>query len=264
MVQAIKAKVLSNELIAPDFYKLNLFAGSVAREVTPGQFVMVKVAINLEPFLRRPISINSVNKKEGILSLIYQVVGKGTKLMASIKSGQEIEIMGPLGQGFSWDEEDKTAVIVGGGCGIAPLGALAQELKDHGKEVYVLLGAQNKDKLICEQDFIKARANVQVATDDGSWGVHGYVTELLERLITQTKVDHVYCCGPLPMTKVVAQIAKKNSLPCQVSLEERMGCGIGACIGCVCKTQDDKGKIHYKKVCKDGPIFDSREVMFDD
>ncbi len=264
MVQAITGKVLSNELVAPDFYKLDVFVGSMAEEIKPGQFVMVKVASGLEPFLRRPISINSVNIKERNLSLIYQVIGKGTKLMTNIKRDQNLEIMGPLGQGFTWKGTDKTAVLVGGGCGIAPLVALAQELKANDKDVYVLLGAQTKDRLICEREFNKVGAKVQVATDDGSWGFHGFVTELLERLLAQVKVDQLYCCGPLPMTKIVTKIAEKNSLPCQVSLEERMGCGIGACIGCVCKTQDHHGKIDYKKVCTDGPVFDSREVVFDD
>jgi len=264
MVQMLKVKILENKQILPDFFRMILSAPTVAQEAVPGQFVMINTSETLDPFLKRPISINKINKEKGTISLVYQVVGKGTLLLTKKNAGEEIQIIGPLGKGFIWTEQDETVVLVGGGCGIAPLVALAEALVQSGKEVFTLLGSQTRDKLLSADEFKELGCTVMVATDDGSYGRQGFVTELLAELSQKQKIDRVYCCGPLPMTKAVVNITKKASIPCQVSLEERMGCGIGACIGCVTKVRREDGTIDYKKVCHDGPVFTGSEVVFDD
>lgn len=263
MVFSIKAVILENQKILPDFYRMVLAVPSIAREAEPGQFVMLKTSNTLDPLLKRPISIHRINKAEGTIALVYQVIGRGTKLLSQITQG-ELEVMGPLGNGFYWKKDYKKVAIVGGGCGIAPLPALAEELVKDGKEVYVLLGAQTREKLLCVADFQQLGCKVQVTTDDGSYGTKGFVTEILQEFILNTKIDQVYCCGPLPMTKGVIKLTKENLIPCQVSLEERMACGIGACLGCACKVRNEDGTITYKKVCHDGPVFASSEVIIDD
>ncbi len=264
MVYSLKARILDNRKILPDFYEMILFAPAIAAEAVPGQFLMVKTSPTQVPFLRRPISLSRFNVKEGTVTLIYQVVGSGTKLLTVMTPGSEIEVVGPLGKGFTWEVKDKVVAIVGGGCGIAPLVVLTEELLKAGKEVYALLGAQSKDKLLSDQYFIELGAKVMIATDDGSYGRKGFVTQLLEEVINTTRLDQVYCCGPLPMTKAVVKLTKEALVPCQVSLEERMGCGVGACMGCVCKVRSEEGSLTYKKVCHDGPVFTSSEVIFDD
>jgi len=264
VIKSVKAEIVENKPIAPEFFRMTLKAETLASEGLPGQFVMVKVSPNLEPFLRRPISLHQINREEATVSLLYQVVGKGTRLMSETQKGKVIELLGPLGKGFTWSDSDRVVALVGGGCGTAPLVALAHSLLEDKKEVHVLLGAQTKEKLVCEEDFISMGAKVKVATDDGSYGHHGFVTDLLKNLMHDVALDMVYSCGPLPMTKEVVKLTQEASIPCQVSLEERMGCGIGACIGCVCKVRTKDGAFTYKKVCKDGPVFKGEEVMFDD
>lgn len=264
MVVSLQAEIIENKKILPEFFQLTLNAPEIARDVQPGQFVMLKVSESLDPFLKRPISINTIDPHKGTITLIYQVIGKGTKFLTKMLVGDTINVLGPLGQGFSRIEQEKSVVLVGGGCGIAPLLALAEKLVNEKKQVYVLLGAQNKSKLINKDEFIKLGCTVEVATDDGSAGQKGFVTELLNKLLAAAKIDQIYCCGPLPMTKEIIRISKKAFIPCQISLEERMGCGLGACIGCVIKVRDENGIIHHKKVCSDGPVFTSSEVIFDE
>ena len=264
MVNSLKARVLENKKILPDFYEMVLSAPAIAAEAVPGQFLMVKTSPTLVPFLRRPISLSRIKAKEGTITLIYQVVGSGTKLLSEISTSSEIDVVGPLGNGFTWSDEDKVVAVVGGGCGIAPLVALTEELLKAGKEVFAFLGAQSKDKLLSDEYFAELGAKVMVATDDGSLGRKGFVTQILEEVMNTTRFDRVYCCGPLPMTKAVVKLTKEALIPCQVSLEERMGCGVGACLGCVCKIRSEEGSLTYKKVCHDGPVFTSSEVIFDD
>jgi len=263
MPVSLKGIITSNERILPDFYKMIIAVPQIANEATPGQFVMLRTSTGLDPFLKRPISLSGIDRDKGTITLIYHVVGRGTNLLTGLEKSAEIELVGPLGKGFGWNEEDRTTAVVGGGAGIAPLVALAEELIKQGKEVYALLGAQTKDKLLEVEAFAALGAKVRIATDDGSSGEKGFVTRLLEELSQETKIDKVFCCGPLPMTKAVVKMTKELFIPCEVSLEERMGCGFGACIGCACKVRDEYGTITYKKVCQDGPVFTSCEVIFE-
>ncbi|MGI6225848.1 MAG: dihydroorotate dehydrogenase electron transfer subunit [Peptococcales bacterium] len=260
MVVSMKAKILENTQILPQFYLLRLVAPEIANKAVPGQFVMVKVSQNLDPFLKRPISLHRINKESGTIELLYQVIGKGTSNLSLMSQG-ELEIIGPLGNGFSWEENHKRVALIGGGCGIAPLLALGEELVKQGKEVHVLLGAQTKEKLLNEVEFKKLGCHVQVATDDGSYGKKGFVTEIFKDLLLTTTLDQIYCCGPFPMTKDVIKITQENNIPCQVSLEERMACGVGACLGCVCETRSNEGNLAYQRVCHDGPVFDGDELV---
>lgn len=261
LVVSIKASIIENKQILPDFYQMKLDAHQIAKEAKPGQFVMIKTSQALDPFLKRPISLHRINKNAGTIELIYQVLGKGTKLLSELNPGEPLEIMGPLGNGFTWQEDYKKVAIVGGGCGIAPLLALAEELKEAGKEVHVLLGAQNKDRLLNETQFLELGCKVQIATDDGSQGKKGFVTELLAELVATSNIYQVYCCGPLPMTRGVMKITADKKIPCQVSLEERMACGIGACLGCVCQVRNENGTVSNKRVCHDGPVFKGSEIL---
>jgi dihydroorotate dehydrogenase electron transfer subunit len=261
MVVSIKASIIENKKILPDFYQMTLVAPMMAREARPGQFVMVRTSSTLEPLLKRPISLHRINKGKGTLELVYQVVGRGTELLSRFKPDEQVEILGPLGNGFSWQDGFKRVAIVGGGCGIAPLLALAEELVENDREVYVLLGAQSGEKLLKAEEFNRLGCQVQTITDDGSQGRKGFVTQLLKELVNSIKIDQIYSCGPLPMTQGVMKIAQEKDIPCQVSLEERMACGVGACLGCVCQVRNEDGIMGYKRVCHDGPVFDAQELV---
>lgn len=263
MAVLLRAEILGNERILPDFYKLTLYLPKLAENAKPGQFLMVRVSETLDPFLKRPLSLHRIIREEGKVELVYQIVGKGTNLLTQKRVGETLEVLGPLGSGFNWSENHRAVALIGGGCGIAPLLALADELVKDSREVHVLLGAQTKDKLLGVEDFIALGCKVQAATDDGSSGHKGFVTQLLEELCLRVALDQVYCCGPLLMTRILVRMTKDALIPCQVSLEERMGCGIGACLGCVIKVRDEDGIIKNKKVCQDGPVFISNEVIFD-
>jgi len=197
-------------------------------------------------------------------------MGEGTKLLAQREVGDDLDIMGPIGNGFSIYPESRKVMIVGGGIGVAPLLALAEESIVQGKEVRVLIGALKKELVIGEESFKLLGAKVDVATDDGSYKYKGLVTDLLERTIKEDWLaDQIFACGPKPMLRKINEIALRVNINCQVSLEERMACGIGACLGCVCKIKtkdkkEDKVKYEYKRVCVDGPIFEGSEVVWDD
>lgn len=263
MVVSANVPVIENNKILPEFYQLILEAPMVAGEAKPGQFVMVRTSGTLEPFLNRPISIHRIDEAKGIIELVYQVVGKGTKLLSRISPGQHLQIIGPLGNGFSWQTGFKRVALVGGGCGIAPLLALAEKLLENEREVYVLLGAQTKEKLLAAEEFSQLGCRVRISTDDGSQGKKGFVIQLLEELVNSISLDQVYACGPLPMVKGLIKIAEEKGIPCQVSLEERMACGIGACLGCACPVRNPDGTVGYKRVCHDGPVFDAKELLLD-
>lgn len=245
------AKVISINFITDVICDLKLSCPVIAKEAMAGQFVEVYPdnGINL---LSRPISICEINKEEGILRLVFQIVGKGTKLFSELKFGDEIRLLGPCGNGYTLSEGK--SVLVGGGIGVPPLIETCKQLK--GKKI-VVLGFRSGSFLV--EEFEKLGAKVYVATDDGSVGFKGNVVDLLRA--EGIKGDMIYSCGPKIMLKFLSMYAEENNIPCQVSMEERMACGIGACVGCVVQIKDGEGWA-YKKVCKDGPVFDSREVCW--
>lgn len=217
----------------------------------------------MDPLLRRPISLNGIDYEKGTVSLLYQVVGRGTELLSGLQVGAEVDIMGPLGKGFDIPEGISRVLVIGGGIGAAPLFPLVQALKRYKIEQTVLLGARTKDYIVGSEQLASLGLKVDKATDDGSQGHRGFVTELAELYIKAAKPDYFYACGPNPMLKRLLEITSKYGIKGQVSLEERMGCGVGACLACVCKTAVGTMDWDYQKVCVDGPVFDASEVIID-
>ncbi|MEW6619487.1 MAG: dihydroorotate dehydrogenase electron transfer subunit [bacterium] len=246
-----KFKIVANDKIAPEYYKMAFTSQEIANLAIPGQFIHIKVSEGYEPLLRRPFSIHAV-MDEKTVEILYRVVGKGTALLSEKKTGQELDVLGPLGNGFKINKSEvKNSVMVGGGAGIAPLFFLTQRLINY-SNITVLIGAKTKKGILCEQEFKDLGVAVQIATEDGSYGYKGLITDLLNSLPPAT----IFACGPSAMFPAITNFAIKNNLPTQLSLESTMACGVGACLGCVIK-----GKDGYKKVCKDGPVFSALEIV---
>ena len=252
-------KILVHENLGKGQYIMEVLCSQVAASAAPGQFVHIACGAEdaSDPLLRRPISIHKINKGKGTIELYYLVVGKGTTMLSKKTAGDNISVMGPLGRGFELKIQEQRAVLVGGGMGIASLLALAEELKLHGKEVVSLLGAAGAEGLVRAKAF-KEFGQVIEVTEDGSLGQKGLVTEHLTSLIDTGSVV-IYSCGPEGMLRAVVNTASQLNVPCQISLEASMACGVGACLGCTCVSGVKGG---YPKVCKDGPVFWSREVKF--
>lgn len=235
--------------LAEGIFDFTVLAPEIAKEAIPGQFVHVLCGDKV--FLRRPISI--CDTFDDKLRFIFEIKGEGTKELAKFEIGDKIDIMGPLGNAFV-NKVYKKPVIIGGGIGVFPLFKLAK-LLDNPK---IFLGFRSKDRVVMEDEFA-AIGDLEISTDDGSYGYHGYAVALLEEYIKSNRPDVIYSCGPTPMLKAVKIIAEKYSIPARISLEQRMGCGIGACLVCSCETIF-KGTNKYRRVCKDGPVFNSNEV----
>jgi len=268
----IKVKILSKKKVAPNIYLMKLKAPEIIQDALPGQFIHIKCSKGNYPLLRRPLSIHRIDKEKGEIYILFQVVGEGTKLLAQKEVGDNLDILGPIGNGFNIYPESKKIIIIGGGIGVAPLLALCEESIRKGKEVRVFIGALKKELVIGEENFRKLGAKVDIATDDGSYKYKGLVTDLLEGSIREGWLaDQIFACGPKPMLRKIVEISLDTHINCQVSLEEQMGCGIGACLGCVCKIKvkeknnnQNQIKYIYKRVCVDGPIFEGSEVVWDD
>ena len=256
----MKGKFIFNHRIAPACFQLGIHCPEIAEKAQPGQFVMVRVREGCDPLLRRPFSFYRIRKKH--VEIMYEVVGKGTQIMSAMKKGEEIDLLGPLGKGFTITQGMKKAVLVAGGAGVAPLLALGERLKGTA-DLTLYLGAKTASGLLSVHEF-EALGKVVVATEDGSKGYRGMVTDLIEHKV-KVKMHglHLFSCGPRPMLKKVSAFARRNGFPCQVSLEAYMGCGIGACLGCAVKVKTGKGQAGYLKVCTDGPVFESSTVVFE-
>lgn len=266
------AEILLQEKVGPEHYLMRIYAPDLTRLAKPGQFVHVRCSNASDPLLRRPISLHGIDYEKGTVSLLYQVVGQGTRILAEMKIGDEIDIMGPLGRGFSVPDGIKNALVIGGGIGVAPLFPLVQALKYYKIQQTVLLGARTADYVMGTKQLASLGVKVEVATDDGSLGHHGFVTDLSEKYMKLAKPDYFYACGPKPMLWQLLKVAEIFGLDGQVSLEERMACGVGACLACVCKTKpggvltagdNATGGVEYRKVCTEGPVFGAGEVIID-
>jgi len=282
MITQIKGKIIQIKKLTPCHYRLRLEAPSIARAARPGQFVHVRCAETNDPLLRRPLSFHRIGKN--YFELLYHVVGKGTEILAAKKPGDFLNIIGPLGNGFnsnlkpqseaSPQGETSKRILIAGGMGVAPLLALAEKLTTLTSNLkpLILIGAKSKKDILCEKDFKKLGCDVQIATDDGSKGHKGLVTDLLKNLLKPQseaspqgdnsnlrakpprKGTTIFACGPDPMLREVIKIAKRKKIKAQLSFENFMGCGIGACLGCAIMTKNG-----YKRVCKDGPVFEAKE-----
>jgi len=255
------ARVIDNRQVVKDHFKLTISSDYISTHAVPGQFVEIRVSNDTDPLLRRPFCFHSINKDGRTVDILYRVVGKATKLLTQYQIGSEIDVMGPLGNGFKLDKTKDVAVFVGGGAGIAPLLAAAQEAKKIGiKAVYAILGMKNRNMVLCEAAFKELGVETIITTDDGSYGRKGLASDILLELLSShlsSLPSHLYACGPKPMLKAISEIAQQRKLDCQLSLEEWMACGIGACKGCAVKTRSG-----YKMVCKDGPVFDAKEIIW--
>lgn len=248
-----RAVIVSQKCIGTDIYDMVLSFPRGAKEAKPGQFIAMYCEDGTK-LLPRPISICGIDAENGTLRVVYRIAGEGTRLFSKMKEGDSLEVLGPLGNGFTMKEEK--AIIVGGGIGIPPMLELAKQLSC---EKTVVLGY--RDELFLKEEF-DACADVVVATEDGSCGTKGTVIDA----INEANVDGavIYACGPMPMLKALAEYAKAHDMEAQISLEERMACGIGACLGCICKTKkkDHHTNVNNQRICKDGPVFDAKEVVF--
>ena len=258
----IDAKIISNKKISEKYFLVTFLGDKIARKSLPGQFVMVKVD-NEKTFLRRPFSICSTGEKT--FSILFKVVGIGTEILSKRKVGGTLNIIGPLGNGYHFPlSTSHFPIFVAGGTGIASLLFLASKIKSPQKPI-ALLGFKTKSEILFETEFKKLGCEVIVSTEDGSYGKKGFITDIFKKFLLSTSyslLPAVYACGPKPMLKKIAEISKKHKLKCYVSLEEKMACGIGACMGCVVRTQMNADEFEYKKVCKDGTVFDAKEIIW--
>lgn len=255
----IKARLLKKEQLKPDIFKFSLKADEIVRQAKPGNFIEVKVSDTNDPFLRRPISIYNLDKENGILEIIFQVKGTGTDLLSKKLEQDEIDIIGPLGYGTFKTEGVRNVAIIGGGIGTYPLYELAKTLKKDGCKVHMYLGFRNKEYVTLEKEYTDVSDTISITTDDGSYGIKGFAIDILKQELEKGNFDMIYSCGPLPMLRALQQLTKQYNIPCQVSLEEKMGCGIGACLGCAVNKISKTENI-YVHVCKLGPVFMADEV----
>jgi len=261
MSRVLQESVEKTEQLAKSIFRMTIKSEYVANNAKPGQFVNVKCSEGINALLRRPISICKVDREKATFDIVFQIKGIGTEYLSQKRAGSIIDVIAPLGTAFDVNPKYKKIAVVGGGIGIFPLLYVLRELKDVEKRAYI--GFRNKDFAVLVDEF-EANCNVlNISTDDGSMGYKGLVTDILEDDLKSCNFDIIYTCGPTPMLKKVVDIARKNNIKCQVSMEQRMGCGIGACLVCACKTKKEDGW-EYSHVCKDGPVFWSDEVIFDD
>lgn len=239
--------VTSNEKLVENVYKMTL-QGDLSDIKAPGQFVNIKID---GLFLRRPISVCDIN--EDNLTIIYKVVGKGTEQMSKMKPCEKLQTLTGLGNGYDLNIAGNTPLLIGGGVGVPPVYYLGKKLIKKGITPSVILGFNKKEEVFYEREFRNLGCNVALTTVDGSTGIKGFVTDALREIPDYT---HIYCCGPEPMLKAVYKESKTGA---SFSFEERMGCGFGACMGCSCKTITG-----YKRICKDGPVMEKEEILWED
>jgi|LSQX01.1.fsa_nt_gb dihydroorotate dehydrogenase electron transfer subunit len=235
-------------------FDYSIYCPELAEITQAGQFVHIYCG---EKTLRRPISVCQTNKQKGIIRIVFEIRGEGTLWLSKRKKGEFLNILGPLGNGFPTDK-NKKALLIGGGIGVPPL---LECSKCYSSESSSILGFRSQENAILIEDFIKNCAEVYIATEDGTLGTKGFVTDVLNDLLAHETFDVICACGPTPMLKAVSHAALCNSIECFVSMEERMACGIGACLVCACKTKKD-GKEGYSHVCKNGPVFNAQEVVW--
>lgn len=249
--------IIKKETLKSNYYRFELCSRDCdLSAITPGQFVEILSPGN-SVLLRRPISIHDVNQESDSISLLIRAVGKGTEIICSLNEGDSLDIILPLGKGFSSDfNKDANILLIGGGVGIAPLFYQARYLSRKGVNVHLIYGARSADEIVVSDHFAKY-CNIEVTTDDGSLGTRGNVLQSRFLKENSTRFDMVQCCGPLPMMKAVSEYCKAKHIPCEVSLENRMACGLGACLCCVEATK--KGN---QCVCVEGPVFNINELKW--
>ncbi|MDH3975736.1 MAG: dihydroorotate dehydrogenase electron transfer subunit [Deltaproteobacteria bacterium] len=259
-------KIISNIEVAPSHYRMDIEATFDLKTAGPGQFVMVKVSDGMAPILRRPFGIYTIDEEKDSFAILYRVVGEGTRLLSEMAAGVKVDVLGPLGKGFSFDISGERPLLVAGGVGVPPLFNFARGLVEKEIMPLVLIGGRSKSDLLSVDEFEKLGIMVKTATEDGSEGHKGYVTDIMEAFIAGGVIPTtVYSCGPELMLKRVGEIAMAKGLPCELSLEAMMACGFGVCLGCVIKTctVENVEDHDYGRVCTEGPVFDAREIIWE-
>lgn len=258
MISKDKMVIVDQHILADDIYEITLKGFLVSEMREPGQFVHVKITEGPEAFLRRPISISAIDKSKEQFTMIYRKDGVGTRILSEKSVHETVDVLGPLGNGFPVEQVQtgQTALLVGGGIGVPPLYELSKQLNERGVHVIHVLGFQTRSAVFYEEKF-EELGTTYISTVDGSYGTKGFVTDVIEKFGIHS--DALYACGPTPMLRALDE--KYRGFNAYLSLEERMGCGIGACFACVCHLQADPHGHSYKKVCSDGPVFKAGEVV---
>jgi dihydroorotate dehydrogenase electron transfer subunit len=268
------ARIVAHQQVGPAHFSLAVSLPPEAPAPRPGQFYLVRVASGFDPLLRRPLSASQYDPQAHVLGLLYRVTGKGTARLSEFAPGGVLDLLGPQGQPFHVPEGLKQALLIAGGIGVAPFPFLAAELTrlKPAPKVTLLFGARTAAELLCLEEFAAAGCAVELCTDDGSRGRHGFVTVLLEEALASGAaaegLRQAYACGPEPMMRKAAALCRKAKLPLQVSLERRMACGMGSCLGCVVSMRHgpvaETAFADYRRVCVDGPVFDAEELPWND
>jgi dihydroorotate dehydrogenase electron transfer subunit len=292
----VRAQIAFNRSVSSTYRHLGFAAPGFSSTLAPGQFVMVRPPLVVDPLLPRAFSIYRISPGEGgapVVEILYKILGKGTQYLAQMDAGQTVEILGPLGNRFTVPETVETAILVAGGIGVPPIAALAMEIvTGQGSGVRgssssphpppltprleVFLGGKTADDILCAEDFERVGAALHITTEDGGKGTRGLITNLLgpfldslgdpetRQLGNQERPNRfaIFTCGPPGMLAAVARMAEERGIPCQTSVEANMACGFGACMGCAIEVRSNGPGLAYKLVCKDGPVFDSRDLVW--
>lgn len=273
--QQHEVDVLVRQQLARDTYLVRFSCPEMATRITPGQFLMVRAPRGSDPLLGRAFAMYDVQQSKDLtcesIDIVFHVVGKMTRFLSTVGPGDRFIVWGPLGNGFSVKETDHL-VMVAGGIGQTPFLALAKEylgqqvfggrLSPAGRKVSLLYGARSHDLLACVADFERIGVDVRIATDDGSAGHDGLVTDLLAQLLAVDRAVRVVCCGPEPMMEAVSELCQSAQIDCEVSLETPMACGMGICFSCVAKVLQPDGSADFKRTCVDGPVFDAKSLVW--
>ena len=260
------SEVLFNRQLGPDYYQIGLACSEYYAMAKAGQFIMLRIDRQAQPLLRRPFSIHNLIIDGGQvlgLEVLYKVVGSGTAALARRQPGNAVDILGPLGSGFMVAGQIRRVYFAAGGIGVAPLVFLASQLHRRSMDLSdcrAFIGGRSKADLLCQDEFVKLGIPVQTTTDDGSAGDQCLVTHPLEALVETSKPDLIVACGPTEMLGCIIGITEKYNLPCQVSIETMMACGMGACLGCAVEGREQTDR--YLHACLDGPVFDASEIKF--
>jgi dihydroorotate dehydrogenase electron transfer subunit len=266
----VRARIAFNRSVSAPYRHLGIAAPGFPERFAPGQFVMVRPPLVTDPLLPRAFSIYRISLDGGgapVVEILYKILGKGTQYLSRMEPSQEVEILGPLGNSFTIAPDVTGAILVAGGIGVPPISALATQIRNSQfaiRNLEVFLGGKTADDILCAKDFEAHGASIHVTTEDGSLGSRGLVTDLLGPFLLGSRLSalSVFTCGPPGMLSAVARLAERCGVPCQAAVEANMACGFGACMGCAIEARSSGSGPAYKLVCKDGPVFDTRELVW--
>lgn len=265
MIEQQVVEIINNAPVSNGYYRLRINCGAHYASATPGQFVTLRLPDQTEPLLRRPFSIHRLpagNGDELQMDILYRMVGGFTRQLARQVPGNKLDMLGPIGHGFSVRLYQRPVAVTAGGIGVAPLVFLAQRLKQTGTDmnrIMVFLGGRSRSDILCAEIFSELGTQVTITTEDGTAGKQGLVTDPLQKWIKDNNPEMIYACGPHPMLNAVGKAAQIHAIACEVSIETLMACGLGVCMGCAVST-NEAGE-GYRHVCKDGPVFDARVLV---